>query len=63
MPVCAFSDTFEPSSSCQRPLALTIPGQQPPPPPLLTRDEHMTEEEFDTLATDFVFQILSDALT
>ncbi|CAF4051875.1 unnamed protein product, partial [Rotaria magnacalcarata] len=63
MPVCAFSDTFEPSSSCQRPLALTVPGQQPPPPPLLTRDEHMTEEEFDTLATDFVFQILSDALT
>ncbi|CAF4205009.1 unnamed protein product, partial [Rotaria socialis] len=63
IPACAFSDTFEPTSSCQRPLALMVPGQQPPPPPLLTHDEQMTEEEFDTLATDFVCQILSDALT
>ena len=28
IPTSAFSDTFEPTSSCQRPLALSIPGQQ-----------------------------------
>lgn len=60
LPASAFSDTFEPTSSCQRPLALSIPGQQPLQTPI--KDETMTEEEFDALATDYVNQVLSDVL-
>ncbi|CAF1526545.1 unnamed protein product [Rotaria sp. Silwood1] len=69
IPTSAFSDAFEPTSSCQRPLALTLPGQQPSSPPLpqqqqqqQTIEESMTEEEFDTLAADYVHQVLNDVV-
>ena len=58
LPPSAFSDTFEPTSSCQRPLALSVPGQQPQ-----TRvEETITDEEFDTLATNYVNQVLNEAV-
>ena len=58
LPTSAFSDTFEPTSSCQRPLALSVPGQQ-----TQTRlEDTMTDEEFDTLATNYVNQVLRDAV-
>lgn len=60
LPTSAFSDTFEPTSSCQRPLALVIPGQQSSQSAV---DEPMTEQEFNTLTTGFVHQVLNDALT
>ncbi|CAF3968588.1 unnamed protein product, partial [Rotaria sp. Silwood2] len=62
IPTTAFSDAFEPTSSCQRPLALTLPGQQPPPPPQQIVEESMTEEEFDTLAANYVHQVLNDVV-
>jgi hypothetical protein len=59
IPTSAFADAFEPTSSCQRPLALSIPGQQQLQQ---IKDETMTEEEFDILATDYVNQVLNDAV-
>ena len=56
IPTSAFSDTFEPTSSCQRPLALSIPGQQQ------IVEETMTEEEFDRLTTDYVNQVLTGVI-
>ena len=57
IPASAFSDTFEPTSSCQRPLALSLPGQQQ-----VMTEETMTEEEFDTLAANYVNQVLTDVI-
>ncbi|CAF1456995.1 unnamed protein product, partial [Adineta ricciae] len=58
IPTSAFLDTFEPTSSCQRPLALSAPGQQ-----LQEKaDETMTEEEFDILTSDYVNQVLTDVV-
>ncbi|CAF1448595.1 unnamed protein product, partial [Adineta ricciae] len=58
LPTSAFLDTFEPTSSCQRPLALNAPGQQ-----LQEKaDETMTEEEFDILTSDYVNQVLTDVV-
>ncbi len=59
LPTSAFSDTFEPTSSCQRPLALTVPGQQPQQQ---IKDEIMAEEEFDALTADYVNQVLTDVV-
>ena len=56
LPAAAFSDTFEPTSSCQRPLALSVPGQQP------HSNETMTEEEFHNLAANYVNQVLHDVV-
>jgi hypothetical protein len=56
IPTSAFSDTFEPTSSSQRPLALSMPGQQQ------IVEETMTEEEFDILATDYVNQVLTGVI-
>lgn len=55
LPTTAFSDTFEPTSSCQRPLALSVPGQQP-------QTQNITDDEFDTLATNYVNQVLNEAV-
>ncbi|CAF1388326.1 unnamed protein product, partial [Adineta steineri] len=57
LPTTAFLDTFEPTSSSQRPLALSVPGQQS-----RQIDETMTEEEFDILTTDYVNQVLYDVV-
>jgi hypothetical protein len=61
IPTSAFSDAFEPTSSCQRPLALSLPGQQQQRQQITT-DETMTEEEFDTLASSYVNQVLHDVV-
>jgi hypothetical protein len=49
IPISAFSDAFEPTSSCQRPLAF---GQHRNP----------TEIEYETVANDLVNQILIDVI-
>ncbi|UJR30692.1 hypothetical protein I4U23_018213 [Adineta vaga] len=56
LPTTAFLDTFEPTSSCQRPLALSVPSQPQ------KADEPMTEEEFDVLTSDYVNQVLTDVV-
>jgi hypothetical protein len=53
IPTSAFSDTLEPSSSCQRPLAFHLPGQE----------RIITDEEYNKVADDLVNQVLIDAVT
>ena len=57
LPTSAFSDAFEPTSSCQRPLALSTVVPQP-----AASDEAISEEEFDQLAANYVHQVLNDAV-
>ena len=57
IPTSAFSDAFEPTSSRQRPLALSLSGQQKS-----IVDETMTEEEFEILTADYVNQILNSVI-
>ena len=56
LPTTAFSDAFEPTSSCQRPLALSVSAQPQ------ASDETMTEEELDALTASYVNQVLNDVV-
>ncbi|CAF1170221.1 unnamed protein product [Adineta steineri] len=48
-----FADAIEPTSSCQRPLAFRVPGQQ----------RIITDEEYFIVANDLANQVLHDVLT
>lgn len=53
LPITAFSDTFEPTSSCQRPLSFGKINQTRP----------ITDLDYETVANELVNQVLNDVLS